>query len=90
MYGLTILPKNDPLVATAEQAVDSIVKALVPGAFLVDIIPLCANICYDSTLPDSYYSEIRPRVVSWSNVSKESTGMESPYDPNAQPAIRSC
>ena len=43
MYGLTILPKNDPLVATAEQAVDSIVKALVPGAFLVDIIPLREN-----------------------------------------------
>ena len=41
MYGLTILPENDPLVKTADQAIDSMLKAASPGAFLVDIIPLC-------------------------------------------------
>jgi len=41
VYGITILSENDPLVKTAEEALDVQLRALVPGAYLVDTIPLC-------------------------------------------------
>ena len=45
MYGLVILPENDPVVTTANQGLEGLVKAMVPGAFLVDTFPLCENMC---------------------------------------------
>jgi hypothetical protein len=39
-YGLDIKPKNDPYIQTAERGVHPLVAAAVPGAFLVDMIPL--------------------------------------------------
>ncbi|KAF8884723.1 cytochrome P450 [Gymnopilus junonius] len=39
-YGLEVLPKNDPYIKTAEQGVHPLVAAAVPGAFLVDILPI--------------------------------------------------
>ena len=49
MYGLAILPENDPLVKTTEEALDGLLHAGVPGRFLVDIIPLCENMCLGFT-----------------------------------------
>ncbi|KAJ7769656.1 cytochrome P450 [Mycena maculata] len=39
-YGIDVLPSNDPYVELAENAVDGLVTAIVPGRFLVDSIPL--------------------------------------------------
>lgn len=39
-YGIEVLPSSDPYVAVAEDALDSIAKVAVPGAFLVESIPL--------------------------------------------------
>nr|GAT53684.1 predicted protein [Mycena chlorophos] len=39
-YGITIKPTNDPYVSLANEAVDGLVYALIPGRFLVDNIPL--------------------------------------------------
>jgi hypothetical protein len=39
-YGIRIQQENDPYIKTAEDAVHSIAAAAVPGAFLVDSIPL--------------------------------------------------
>ncbi|KAG6908818.1 hypothetical protein DXG01_003171 [Tephrocybe rancida] len=39
-YGLKVQPKNDPYIATAAQGVHPLVAAAVPGAFLVDSIPI--------------------------------------------------
>ncbi|KAG6863053.1 hypothetical protein C0991_008518, partial [Blastosporella zonata] len=39
-YGLTVQPKDDPFVAAAAQGVHPLVAAAVPGAFLVDQLPL--------------------------------------------------
>jgi hypothetical protein len=38
-YGIDTLPKNDPYIATAEEAVAALSQAATPGAFLVDAIP---------------------------------------------------
>ena len=38
-YGLNIHSKDDPYIAVAEKAGESITQAAVPGAFLVNLIP---------------------------------------------------
>lgn len=38
-YGIDIALRDDALVAVAEKAMDSLSPAVVPGAFLVDVIP---------------------------------------------------
>ena len=40
IYSINIRTYNDPYVKIAEEAVGSIVELLIPGAFLVDIIPI--------------------------------------------------
>lgn len=39
-YGLDVQDKDDPYIATAEQGIHPLVAAAVPGAFLVDMIPI--------------------------------------------------
>ncbi|KAJ6491300.1 cytochrome P450 [Mycena vitilis] len=39
-YGINVLPQNDPFVALAEEAIHTLVYAVVPGRFLVDMIPI--------------------------------------------------
>ncbi|KXN82772.1 O-methylsterigmatocystin oxidoreductase [Leucoagaricus sp. SymC.cos] len=39
-YGLDIKPKDDPYIETAERGVHALTVAGVPGAFLVDMIPI--------------------------------------------------
>lgn len=39
VYGIEILPENDPYIDTAEKAIASLVIAASPGAFLVDLLP---------------------------------------------------
>lgn len=38
-YGINVLPKNDPYIAVAEEAIAEGSKAVMAGAFLVDVIP---------------------------------------------------
>ena len=39
-YSIKVQPYNDPYIKIAEEALKSISELLVPGAFLVDIIPI--------------------------------------------------
>ena len=39
-YGIDVLPKNDPYIATAENAIQPLFIAAIPGTFLVDTFPL--------------------------------------------------
>jgi len=39
-YSISVRPYNDPYIAIAEEAIASIAELTVPGAFLVDIIPI--------------------------------------------------
>lgn len=48
-YGYTIEPhKRDPLVDIADEALLQFSAATVPGAWLVDTIPLCQLFIYDT------------------------------------------
>ncbi|KAG7085605.1 hypothetical protein E1B28_003156 [Marasmius oreades] len=38
-YGIEVLPENDPHVAAAERALESLGQGIAPGAFLVESIP---------------------------------------------------
>ncbi|KAF9555542.1 cytochrome P450 [Agrocybe pediades] len=40
VYGINVLPKDDPYIAAAEKSIHPLVVAAVPGAFLVDAIPI--------------------------------------------------
>ena len=39
-YSINVRPYNDPYIKIAEEAVGAIAELLIPGAFLVDIIPV--------------------------------------------------
>jgi hypothetical protein len=39
-YSINVRPYNDPYINIAEEAVSSLAELGVPGAFLVDIIPI--------------------------------------------------
>ena len=39
-YSIDILPYNDPYIKIAEEAIKTSTELLIPGAFLVDIIPI--------------------------------------------------
>ena len=39
-YSIKIEPYNDPYIKIAEEALGSISELIIPGAFLVDIIPI--------------------------------------------------
>lgn len=45
-YGLEVLPKNDPYITLGELGAHTLLKAAVPGAFLVDSIPALKYIPY--------------------------------------------
>jgi hypothetical protein len=42
VYAIEVLDTDDPYIETAEKAMSYLNKAGVPGAFLVDIFPICA------------------------------------------------
>jgi hypothetical protein len=44
IYGIEIAPRGDKYINIAEEALDGMAKAAVPGAFLVNIFPLRALI----------------------------------------------
>ena len=39
-YGINVRPYNDPYIKIAEEAVEAVAEFLIPGAFLVDSIPI--------------------------------------------------
>ncbi|KAF8877182.1 cytochrome P450 [Infundibulicybe gibba] len=39
-YGIEVLPHNDPYIVASERGVRPVINAAVPGAYLVDLIPL--------------------------------------------------
>ena len=39
-YSIKVQPYNDPYIKMAEEAVRAIAELVIPGAFLVDIIPI--------------------------------------------------
>jgi hypothetical protein len=42
VYAINVRDKDDPYIATAEKAMAHLGAAGKPGAFLVDVLPICA------------------------------------------------
>ena len=40
-YGIEVKNKEDPFVVTAERTLEAVDATLVPGSYLVDLIPSC-------------------------------------------------
>ncbi|KAK0200298.1 cytochrome P450 [Desarmillaria ectypa] len=72
-YGLEVLPDNDPYILAAEAGLCSLAKAAVPGAFLVDSVPLLKYI------PDwSQGATFKRKAKEWRQYSK--TMREMPFE----------
>jgi hypothetical protein len=62
-YGIKVLPKGDPYIAMAEKAIASAAIAATPGAFLVDVLPICA--LHSPILPLSHQIMLVKHVPEW-------------------------
>lgn len=55
VYGIQVTGVTDPYITRAERSVQEIVDAILPGAYLVDLVPLrtclCARRSYHGSLP---------------------------------------
>ncbi|KAK0486576.1 cytochrome P450 [Armillaria novae-zelandiae] len=72
-YGLEVLPENDPYIFAAEAGLCSLAKAAVPGAFLVDSVPLLKYI------PDWFPgATFKRKAKKWRQYSK--TMREMPFE----------
>jgi len=67
-YGLTVLESDDPFVSNAKEALRGVTDASVPGAFLVDLLPILRYV--PSWVPGagfkrtaSYYAKVNVDVV---------------------------
>lgn len=43
-YGIEVLPTGDPYIRTAEASFESVCQATLPGAFLVDMLPILRHV----------------------------------------------
>jgi hypothetical protein len=67
VYGIKVLPKADPYIAIAEKALEAVAATANPGAFLVDVLPICESdslLSFDVGISPGYVSETCARVVS--------------------------
>ena len=72
VYGIQVTGLNDRYITIAEEAVKMVGTAVLPGRFLVDLIPLCMCLRLEMILQGltSVPSEIRAYMVSWSWISE--------------------
>jgi len=83
-HGYTVKEHDDPIVDIAEAAMNQFSEVLEPGAYLVDIVPLCKSpvsgrptaggidlIFLSPPNRNGLYSAICPRVVPQSRVESE-------------------
>ncbi|KAG5653898.1 hypothetical protein H0H81_009490 [Sphagnurus paluster] len=72
-YGIQVKDKSDPYVTTAEHALESLVTASAPGAFLVDIFPILKHV------PDWMpFAGFKRQAKEWRKLA--STMLNMPYD----------
>lgn len=71
-YGITVQEHEDPYFAIAEEAVNGLNEATVPGAFLVDFIPILKYL--PSWFPGG---EFQKKAAHWRAV--HAAALERPY-----------
>ncbi|EEB89177.1 hypothetical protein MPER_12751 [Moniliophthora perniciosa FA553] len=73
-YGIEILPENDPYVAAAERAWESLGLGIAPGAFLVESIPLLKYV------PDWLPGKVTCSFVMWPTHEFSTIMREMPFN----------
>ncbi|KAJ7626738.1 cytochrome P450 [Mycena rosella] len=73
-YGIDVLPKNDPYVALAEHAVQSLADASIPGRFLVDSIPILKHV--PEWIPGAGFQR---QAKAWKGLARRMTTGNAPY-----------
>ncbi|KAI3598052.1 cytochrome p450 [Moniliophthora roreri] len=68
-YGIEILPENDPYVAAAERALESLGLGIAPGAFLVESIPLLKYV--PDWLPGAGFKRKASEWAKYSTIMRE-------------------
>lgn len=64
VYGIEVLPTNDPYVEAAEKGIASVSEAAKPGTFLVDFLPLRKyDLPFVGTFKDDMY--VVKYIPSW-------------------------
>ncbi|KAF8157199.1 cytochrome P450 [Crassisporium funariophilum] len=71
-YGLDVLPKGDPYIAAAEEGVHTLSVAAIPGAFLVDTLPILINV--PAWMPGAGFQR---KAREWKKVAR--TMIEKPF-----------
>ena len=71
-YGITILEHNDPYISVASEAIEGVSEAGVPGAFLVDLLPVLKYV--PSWFPGA---EFKRKAARWRALISET--LERPY-----------
>lgn len=72
-YGIEVLPKDDPYISVAEQAIQALATAVAPGAFLVDAIPVLKYV------PDWMpFTEFKQKAKEWRKIALMALNM--PFD----------
>jgi len=68
-YGVNIESESDKFFSASEDAMAAVDIAMLPGAFLVDVLPIRTNSSRRAIPKRSYsvnfHSQIRPGMVSW-------------------------
>ncbi|KAF9553593.1 cytochrome P450, partial [Agrocybe pediades] len=72
-YGLDVQPKDDPYIAVAEEGVVPLALAIVPGAFLVDTIPLLKYV--PAWMPGAGFKK---KAREWTELSRRM--VEEPFE----------
>ena len=71
-YGITVLEHNDPYISVASEAIEGVSAAGVPGAFLVDLLPVLKYV--PSWFPGA---EFKRKAARWRALISET--LERPY-----------
>jgi hypothetical protein len=88
-YGLEIHHQGDRYVQVAETALDGMSKAAVPGAFFVDIFPICQSRTFllFPLVSLTSISKICPRMDAFCQIQEESKILAKSRDRNARRAV---
>jgi hypothetical protein len=83
VYDIKAQDNNIEFIEIAEKAMHVGLEAAIPGQFLVDVFPICSpcpSPCTELGSSHGYsFSEVRPVMVSWSQIQTPGIGMETDH-----------
>lgn len=81
VYGIEVLPENDPYLRLVEEAVQPLIIASIPGAFLVDMLPIL------KVVPDWMpFASFKRKAKEWRNLARAM--VEVPFEATKRNMVR--